>query len=75
MYNYGHSTRLLASSTLRNVLGTKDLRELLADRESIARIMQQILDKVTSAWGVVIERVEMLALSITKIETFPSKKN
>lgn len=34
------STRLLAATTLRNVLGTKNLSEILADREHISHIMQ-----------------------------------
>lgn len=45
--NYLKSTQLLAASTLRNVLGTKDLSELLSDRESVAHIMQDILDEAT----------------------------
>lgn len=38
--DYGHSTRLLAATTLRNVLGTKNLSEILSERESISHIMQ-----------------------------------
>ena len=35
-----HSTRLLAQTTLRNVLGTKNLHEILSERESISSSMQ-----------------------------------
>ena len=35
-----HSTRLLAQTTLRNVLGTKNLHEILSQRESISSSMQ-----------------------------------
>lgn len=34
------STRLLAQTTLRNFLGTKNLSEILADREEISHTMQ-----------------------------------
>ena len=34
------STRLLAQTTLRNFLGTKNLSEILADREEVSRAMQ-----------------------------------
>lgn len=34
------STRLLAQTTLRNVLGTKNLSEILSDREQISNSMQ-----------------------------------
>lgn len=61
MTNFGHATRLLAQSTLRTVLGTKNLSELLTERESIARIMQSTLDQATHPWGVEVERVEMSA--------------
>ncbi|WAR30753.1 MEC2-like protein [Mya arenaria] len=37
------STRLLAATTLRTILGTKQLSEILADREGIAKQMQVIL--------------------------------
>jgi erythrocyte band 7 integral membrane protein len=32
--------RLLAQTTLRNILGTKNLHEILSDRESISGSMQ-----------------------------------
>ena len=38
--DYGASARLLAATTLRNVLGTKNLGDILSDRESIAQEMQ-----------------------------------
>ena len=38
--NAHHSTRLLAQTTLRNILGTKSLHEILSDRESISSSMQ-----------------------------------
>lgn len=38
--NADAATRLLAQTTLRNVLGTKSLAEILSDREEIAHSMQ-----------------------------------
>ena len=35
--NFSHSTRLLAATTLRNVLGTKNLSEILSEREVCQR--------------------------------------
>lgn len=57
--NYSHSTRLLASSTLRTVLGTRSLAEILAERETISHTMQTSLDEATDPWGVKVERVEI----------------
>uniref|UniRef100_A0A2C9JSW6 Band 7 domain-containing protein n=1 Tax=Biomphalaria glabrata TaxID=6526 RepID=A0A2C9JSW6_BIOGL len=53
------STRLLAATTLRNVLGTKNLSEILSDRENISHLMQTSLDEATDPWGVKVERVEV----------------
>ena len=38
-----YSTRLLAATSLRNILGTKTLQEILTDKESIAHHMQVYL--------------------------------
>lgn len=57
--HFSHSTRLLAATTLRNVLGTKNLAEILSERETISHIMQTALDEATDPWGVKVERVEM----------------
>jgi len=57
--NYSKSTRLLASTTLRNILGTKNLTEILADREYIAADILHHLDSTTDPWGIKVERVEV----------------
>jgi erythrocyte band 7 integral membrane protein len=57
--NAHHSTRLLAQTSLRNILGTKNLHEILSDRESISGSMQTVLDEATTAWGIKVERVEI----------------
>merc|ERR1719394_1212660 len=57
--DYSGSARLLAATTLRNVLGTKNLGDILSQRETIAREMQATLDDATEAWGVQVERVEV----------------
>ncbi|XP_053229919.1 stomatin-like isoform X2 [Podarcis raffonei] len=53
------ATRLLAQTTLRNVLGTKSLSQILSDREEIAHSMQATLDDATDDWGIKVERVEI----------------
>lgn len=57
--NYSHSTQLLAATTLRNVLGTRNLSEILSEREAISHTMQTSLDEATDPWGVKVERVEI----------------
>lgn len=53
------STKLLAATTLRNVLGTKTLGEVLSDRDEICHSMQGSLDAATDPWGIKVERVEV----------------
>merc|ERR550517_1807711 len=57
--DYSGSARLLAATTLRNVLGTLNLGDILSQREIIAKEMQDTLVEGTAAWGVQVERVEV----------------
>ena len=57
--DYSGSARLLAATTLRNVLGTKNLGDILSEREIIANEMQELLEEATDPWGVTVERVEV----------------
>ena len=57
--DYSGSARLLAATTLRNVLGTKTLGDILSERESIAIEMHDLLEEATDPWGVTVERVEV----------------
>ena len=59
LYSFSHSTRLLAATTLRNVLGTKNLSEILSERDTISAVMKAALDEATDPWGVRVERVEV----------------
>ena len=68
--DYARSTRLLAATTLRNVLGTKDLSQILSERESISHVMQASLDEATDPWGVKVERVEMYVFQSIFLSSF-----
>ena len=59
MDDYSGSAKLLAATTLRNVLGTLTLGDILCQREAIAREMKDVLDEGTEPWGVTVERVEV----------------
>ena len=50
--NYAYSTKLLASTTLRNTLGTKTLTAVLAERDQIAQDIKTSLDAATDPWGI-----------------------
>ncbi|XP_055559190.1 stomatin-like protein 3 isoform X1 [Falco biarmicus] len=53
------ATFLVAQSTLRGVLGTQSLAQLLAGREEIAHSIQAILNSATEQWGIKVARVEI----------------
>ena len=58
------SAQLLAATTLRNCLGTRNLGEILSEKESIAGEMKEVLDVATEPWGVKVERVEVMDVKI-----------
>ena len=57
----------MAATTLRNVLGTKNLAEILSERETISQVMQNALDEATDPWGV---KVRLLSLIFVKKTVF-----
>ena len=50
--DYSKSTKLLSSTTLRTILGTKNLSEILSDREHIAHDILEQLEGSTDNWGI-----------------------
>jgi regulator of protease activity HflC (stomatin/prohibitin superfamily) len=57
--NYMYATSQLAQTTLRSVLGTAELDDLLAERERLNQQLQQILDHQTDPWGIKVSAVEV----------------
>jgi regulator of protease activity HflC (stomatin/prohibitin superfamily) len=57
--NYAQATSLISQTTLRSVLGQSDLDELLAHRDKINQILQQIVDEQTDPWGIKVSAVEV----------------
>ncbi|MBU6402428.1 MAG: slipin family protein, partial [Verrucomicrobia bacterium] len=53
------ASSLIAQTTLRSVLGQAELDELLAHREKINQILQEIIDRHTDPWGVKVTAVEV----------------
>jgi len=53
-----------AQTTLRNVVGVKDLDELLSNRHEVAKEIQQDLESVVNQWGIDVERLELQDISL-----------
>ena len=58
------ATSQISQTTLRNVLGQHVLDELLAEREKINVILQEIIDESTSPWGIKVSIVEVKDVEI-----------
>lgn len=62
--NYQEATRLLAQTTLRDILGQVDLDYLLSQREEINKKLQSILDEATDTWGIKVSGVTIKDVSL-----------
>lgn len=57
--NFLLATSLIAQTTLRSVVGQDELDDLLARREKVNLILQEIIDRHTDPWGVKVVSVEV----------------
>jgi regulator of protease activity HflC (stomatin/prohibitin superfamily) len=64
--NYALATSQISQTTLRSVLGQKDLDDLLSNREAINQELQVIIDEHTEPWGVKVSAVEVKDVEIPK---------
>jgi regulator of protease activity HflC (stomatin/prohibitin superfamily) len=62
--NHVLATSQISQTTLRSVLGQKDLDELLTNREEINEELQAIIDEQTDPWGVKVSVVEVKDVEI-----------
>ena len=58
VHDYIKATHLLAQTTLRNIVGSSELDELLAHRDRLNEKMQKIVDEGTDPWGIKVSMVE-----------------
>ena len=62
--NYGYAVSQLAQTTMRNIVGSVTLDELLSEREKISADICSVIDKATDAWGIKVENVELKDVSL-----------
>ena len=56
---YMEATTWLAQATLRSIVGQVELDELLAERETVNKKIQDIIDRQTDPWGIKVVSVEV----------------
>ncbi|XP_029979646.1 mechanosensory protein 2 [Sphaeramia orbicularis] len=57
-------TYMLAQTTLRASLGAHTLADILAQRTSVTKRVEEVLHTATRLWGVLVERVELKDLTL-----------
>src|ERR1700752_205693 len=62
--NFMVATSQISQTTLRAVLGQHVLDELLAEREKINTILQEVIDQATGPWGIKVTIVEVKDVEI-----------
>jgi regulator of protease activity HflC (stomatin/prohibitin superfamily) len=62
--NHVLATSQISQTTLRSVIGQKDLDDLLTNREQINEELQRIIDEQTDPWGVKVSVVEVKDVEI-----------
>ena len=62
--NYYYAVSQLAQTTMRNVVGSVTLDELLSEREKISDGICHVIDKATDPWGIKVENVELKDISL-----------
>jgi regulator of protease activity HflC (stomatin/prohibitin superfamily) len=62
--NHVLATSQISQTTLRSVLGQRDLDDLLTNRETINEELQNIIDEQTEPWGIKVSVVEVKDVEI-----------
>ena len=62
--NFNYAVSQLAQTTMRNVVGSVSLDELLTERDKLSDQICQIVDKATDPWGIKVENVELKDVSL-----------
>ena len=64
--NFEFATSQMGQTTLRSVIGQRELDDLLSERDKINANIQDILDKQTEPWGIKVSNVEIKHVDLTE---------
>lgn len=62
--NYNYAVGQLAQTTMRNIVGSVSLDELLTEREKLSAEICKIVDTETDPWGIKVENVELKDIAL-----------
>ena len=57
--NFLYATSQISQTTLRSIVGSAELDDLLAERDKINRALQEVIDRQTDPWGIKVSSVEV----------------
>lgn len=57
--NFYYAVSQLAQTTMRNVVGSAELDEILAQRDKLSEQIRSIIDAETDKWGIKVDNVEL----------------
>jgi regulator of protease activity HflC (stomatin/prohibitin superfamily) len=62
--DYTQAIMMSAQTALRESIGRHELHQMVADRETLGRELQRILDEKTNPWGITVQSVEIRDVQI-----------
>ena len=62
--NFNYAVSQLAQTTMRNIVGSVSLDELLTEREKLSTEICKIVDEETDPWGIKVENVELKDIAL-----------
>lgn len=62
--NFNYAVSQLAQTTMRNIVGSVSLDELLTERETLSEKICNIVDQATDPWGIKVENVELKDIAL-----------
>lgn len=62
--NFNYAVAQLAQTTMRNIVGSVSLDELLTEREKLSTQICAIVDQATDPWGIKVENVELKDIAL-----------
>ena len=62
--NFYYAVGQLAQTTMRNIVGSVTLDELLTEREKVSTSICKVIDAATDPWGIKVENVELKDVSL-----------
>jgi regulator of protease activity HflC (stomatin/prohibitin superfamily) len=65
--DFENSILMSAQTALREAIGRHELSQMIADRETLGRELQRVLDEKTNPWGITVQSVEIRDVRIPQL--------